>query len=165
MFYGAPLFLKVLHFYYIIISLVILNSHIKHIYNHISPSKSHTLIDNILIKRCDYMAENIYNYIREEIKKHRRLNQFTQQDLADKTSVSKQSISRIECGKLSPSLDTLYDLSDALNCSIYELLPRNNVIYDDSIDKRIAYKVSLCTTKQKEFIDKVLDAYLASENR
>lgn len=111
------------------------------------------------------MAVNIYNYIREQIKNYRHLNHLTQQQLADKANITKQSVSRIERGKLSPSLDTLYDLSDALNCSIYDLLPRNNVSYDDSIDKRIAYKTSLCTNNQKEFIDKFLDAYLESENR
>mgnify|MGYP003292090722 CR=1 FL=1 len=75
------------------------------------------------------MAVNIYNYIREQIKNYRHLNHLTQQQLADRANITKQSISRIERGKLSPSLDTLYDLSDALNCSIYDLLPRNNVSY------------------------------------
>ncbi len=111
------------------------------------------------------MAENIYEHIRNEIRKQRKINDLTQQELADKTTITKQSISRIERGVLSPSLDTLYDLSDALNCSIYELLPRNDVDYNDSLDKAIAYKVSCCTERQKQFINQMIDIYLENENK
>ncbi len=111
------------------------------------------------------MAEKIYEYIRNEIRKQRIINNLTQQELADKTSVTKQSISRIERGVLSPSLDTLYDLSDALNCSIYDLLPRNNVVYSDSLDKAIDYKISCCSEKQKKVINQIIDVYLESEGK
>lgn len=111
------------------------------------------------------MAENIYEYIRKSIKAHRRNENMTQQELANKSNITKQSVSRIERGVMYPSLDTLYDMADAMNCSVYELLPRNNVKVDDTMDKKIIYKISLCTEKQKDFINKVLDAYLASENR
>ncbi len=111
------------------------------------------------------MAENIYEYIRREIRKQRIINNLTQQELADRTSVTKQSISKIERGVLSPSLDTLYDLSDALNCSIFDLLPRNDVEYSDSLNKAIDYKISCCNEKQKRFINRFIDAYLESENK
>ena len=54
-----------------------------------------------------------YQIIREMIK-YRIDNNMSQQDLADKTGISKSNISRFESGKHSPSLKMIFRVAEGL---------------------------------------------------
>ena len=47
----------------------------------------------------------------------------TQQQLAEKVGVSRQTLSLIERGLQCPAWDTAYLLADVLRCEIFDLLP------------------------------------------
>ena len=66
------------------------------------------------------------------IKKHRELNNWSQDELADLLHVSRQSISKWESGKNYPSLDILVVLSDIFDITLDELVKG-----DDKLKKRI----------------------------
>lgn len=60
----------------------------------------------------------IYN---KRIEKH-----LSQRDLAELSGVGRASISRIESGLQSPTLDTLVLLAKALNCKVTELFSEDD---------------------------------------
>lgn len=55
------------------------------------------------------------------IKVKRAENDYTQQDLADKVGVSRQTINAIEKGKYDPSLPIAFKLAQVFNCQIEDL--------------------------------------------
>jgi putative transcriptional regulator len=48
-------------------------------------------------------------------------NEMTQQDLAEKAGVSRQTIMAIEAGKYSPTLELAFRIADAFNVSLTEV--------------------------------------------
>lgn len=48
-------------------------------------------------------------------------NEMTQQELAERTGVSRQTIIAVEAGKYTPSLDLAFRIADAFNVSITEV--------------------------------------------
>ena len=56
----------------------------------------------------------INNYIGEKIRNLRNLNGLTQQELADRTELTKGFISQLERGQVSASVVTLFDLIECL---------------------------------------------------
>ncbi|OGW94039.1 MAG: hypothetical protein A3K16_01155 [Omnitrophica bacterium RIFCSPLOWO2_01_FULL_45_24] len=62
--------------------------------------------------------------IGNRIKKIRKANKFTQNELAIKTGIERPNITRIELGKHYPDLETLEKISDALGISVANLVAR-----------------------------------------
>ena len=60
--------------------------------------------------------------ISSNIKKHRELKNYTQEELANQMNISRQSISKWERGDALPSIDNLIRLSDLLDLSLDELI-------------------------------------------
>ncbi|HEI8037261.1 TPA: helix-turn-helix domain-containing protein [Staphylococcus aureus] len=60
------------------------------------------------------------------IKKHRELNNWSQDELADRLHVSRQSVSKWESGHNYPSLDILVVLSDIFDITLDELVKGDN---------------------------------------
>jgi len=56
----------------------------------------------------------------------RKLNNMTQEELAEKVGVSRQTLSKWETGESSPDLDKARQLADALNVSLDELTTYEN---------------------------------------
>lgn len=56
------------------------------------------------------------------LRKLREKQDLSQQDLADKTEISKKTIQRIETSKVNPTLDTLKSLALGLKISLSELM-------------------------------------------
>lgn len=50
----------------------------------------------------------------------------TQEELAEKLGIAKQSLSRMERGVMSPKFDRLEDIASQLNCTVTELFSNNN---------------------------------------
>lgn len=69
----------------------------------------------------------------EKIKYYRKLKGFSQENLADKTSLSKMSIRRYESGKRQPGLDALKKIAAALECQVSDI---DESLY---INRRIPY--------------------------
>ena len=62
------------------------------------------------------MAEFIYN-----LKKYRLLKELTQEQLAEKVGVRRETIMRLEAGKYNPSLKLAIDISRVVETPIEEL--------------------------------------------
>jgi len=57
----------------------------------------------------------------EKIRKLRKVNKLTQEQLAETVKIDPKSIIEIEAGKRNPTLKTIYKLSKALKVSLPEL--------------------------------------------
>ncbi|OMP31907.1 helix-turn-helix transcriptional regulator [Mangrovimonas sp. DI 80] len=68
-------------------------------------------------------TEFLYRTIGMNIKRIRKENKLGQQGLADKISLSRSSLSNIETGTYQPSIITIYEIAEALNCKLNQLLP------------------------------------------
>ena len=55
------------------------------------------------------------------LKKYRQINELTQEQLAEKVDVRRETIMRLEAGKYNPSLKLAIDISRVLNVPIEEL--------------------------------------------
>ncbi len=60
--------------------------------------------------------------IGKNIKRLRKQNNLTQDELAEKLFVTRQTVSYWETGRNQPALDMLGDLADVLNCSPLEII-------------------------------------------
>ena len=61
------------------------------------------------------------NKVKNHIKRYRSLNDFTQNDLANKVGVRRETIVFLEKGKYNPSLELAFKLSRVFNLSIEEV--------------------------------------------
>lgn len=82
----------------------------------------------------------LYESIGNNIKKMRKIKKLGQQDLAEKISLSRSSLSNIEIGNHQPSIYTIYEIILALECKIEDILPSLEI-----------YKTS--TIIDKEYLD------------
>lgn len=55
----------------------------------------------------------------------RAIREWSQQDLADRLSVSRQSVNAIETGKYDPSLPLAFRIADVFELSIEEIFERD----------------------------------------
>lgn len=67
--------------------------------------------------------ENIYLEIGKRIRQQRKAHGLTREEFAENLSTTMQYISRLERAKNKVSIEYLYRIADALDCSIYTLLP------------------------------------------
>lgn len=65
--------------------------------------------------------------IGENLQKYRKVNNMTQEDLADKCGVSRQAIAKWENSESVPTVDKLIYLADIYNVTLDELVGRSNV--------------------------------------
>lgn len=66
----------------------------------------------------------------DKIAYYRKKNLLTQEALAEKLNVSRQTITKWESGLISPSLEYLIDLSDIFGTTIDSLVKDNDCISD-----------------------------------
>ena len=59
------------------------------------------------------------------VRELRRMAGLTQEKLAARVGIARETVSRIETNRVTPDLNTLIKFSDALNCSLDELVGRN----------------------------------------
>ncbi len=65
-------------------------------------------------------ADQLHERIGSKIKDLRNINELTQQELADRTELTKGYISQLERGQVAPSVDTLFDLIECLGTTATE---------------------------------------------
>lgn len=67
----------------------------------------------------------------------RKMTNMTQEELAEKMRVSRQTISKWELGSILPEVEKLVDLSKMFNCSVDQLLKDNmdfsNEVYSGAV--------------------------------
>ncbi len=68
-------------------------------------------------------TEDLYCAVGQRIRKAREARNLSQADLANVVSLTRTSITNIECGKQKPLLHTLYDIADALGVDPRSFLP------------------------------------------
>ena len=92
----------------------------------------------------------------DKIAFYRKKNLLTQEALADKLNVSRQTITKWESGIISPSLEYLIDLSDIFGTTIDSLVKDNDCISNES--------EILDTDELSRFITKAKQSTYASKN-
>lgn len=80
-----------------------------------------------------------------QIKKYRKDNKMSQDELANKATISTTYLGQIERGTKSPTVETLYKVSRALNISLYELFD-----YD-----KANHRNDIKTTPKNKIINKI----------
>ncbi|WHY98100.1 helix-turn-helix domain-containing protein [Peribacillus simplex] len=88
----------------------------------------------------------------ERLKKEREKRNWSQNDLAEKIHVSRQSVSKWETGKNYPSIEVLINLSDLFQITVDELLRSD----EELKEKIIRESKQLAFPKWKMFFDIVL---------
>ena len=96
--------------------------------------------------------EKFYTAIGKNIRQKRKENKLTQEKLAIRLNTSSQYISRIERGKVCPSLEFLYKAADSLNCSIYALLPSAYPKQRSFFSEEIEYQLNHCSHWKKQHL-------------
>ena len=59
--------------------------------------------------------------VRNHVRKHRRLQDITQQDLADRVGVTRQTVLSIEKGRYNPSVGLALQIAEVLGVSVESL--------------------------------------------
>ncbi len=86
--------------------------------------------------------------LNDKIYEYRKLNRWSQEELADKLEVSRQTISKWEVGKNIPELEKLIKLSELFNITVDELVK-------DNIE--IIHKENLNNKTENEIVEENLD--------
>lgn len=72
------------------------------------------------------LKDDILYLFKTKLTNIRTSKNISQLDLAQKINKSRLYISNLETGKSDPNLSTLYELASALECDIYDLIPKPN---------------------------------------
>lgn len=96
--------------------------------------------------------QSVYEAIGKNIRQKRKEKNLTQEKLANQMDTSAQYISRIERGKVGPSLEFLYKISSVLNCPIYALLPSAYPVQRSFFSEEIEYQLNNCSAWKKHFL-------------
>ncbi|EDS71409.1 helix-turn-helix transcriptional regulator [Anaerofustis stercorihominis] len=94
-----------------------------------------------------------YENLGKQIKKYRKQKKYSQSDLAEKIDKSVQHISKIERGISKASLQTLVDITNALDISMDELLNMSvKKSSDNFLNKDFINIFSDCSLKERTFL-------------
>ena len=104
---------------------------------------------------------NIKHLLGENIKRIRRRQHITQENLAELVDRSKNHISKIEQGLTNPPLDLLIEIANALNVSMNELF---NCSYVDNTITTERMKNTLCTIQNKKNLELIYKIYSLIDN-
>jgi transcriptional regulator with XRE-family HTH domain len=88
--------------------------------------------------------------IADKIKKHRTTKGLSQKEIALEIGIDQAQYSRIENGKVEPTLSSLEKIADALDVSLTELFDDNIVLDINSYDKSAIDKLRLVEELEEE---------------
>lgn len=96
-----------------------------------------------------------------KIKNLRKLNNLTQEQLAESVEITPRQLVRLESGKNYPSIETLCKMSKVFNMSVNLLLNENEVESKENVLKNeIIDLLSLAKNEQLKMIKKLIKAIL-----
>lgn len=75
------------------------------------------------LKQTMVNEHNLYRYLGEKIKRLRLKNNLTQDDLAEKSGLTRSQIMNIEEGYCKTSIHTLYDICEVIGAEPTQFLP------------------------------------------
>ena len=107
--------------------------------------------------------DDLYRVIGEQIRAKRLENALKQENLAARVKLTRSSIAQIEAGKQAPSIFLLYQLCDALEISVFNILPKDE--FDRLSTKRFSEEGKI---RVKEIADNAKEKgeeYELSESR
>lgn len=102
----------------------------------------------------------LYIEIGKNIRRRRREQMLTQEALSNSVESSSQYISRIERGQVGPSLEFLYKLAVALDCSVYSLLPASYPENDKFLSEEVTFRTGNCSKWKKQFLADYISWFL-----
>lgn len=105
-------------------------------------------------------SSNLNKYIGERIRKIRKEQKLTQEDVANEIHISRGQIINIEKAKRGLSLETLVNICNALNCTPNDLFNK----YIDKIKTAKKSTYSYLTDENKQMINK-LSKFLLEEQK
>jgi len=88
--------------------------------------------------------------IADKIKKHRTAKDLSQKEIALEVGIDQAQYSRIESGKVEPTLSSLEKIAKALDVSLTELFDDNIVLDINSYDKSAIDKLRLVEELEEE---------------
>jgi transcriptional regulator with XRE-family HTH domain len=94
--------------------------------------------------------QQIYNNIGKRIRNIRKSKKLTLEDLAFAIDMDYSFIARIETGKATASLETLYKLSKGLKVKFYQLFSDINPRKETSIEKEFSNMTQQLSFEEKE---------------
>jgi len=122
------------------------------------------LIFKFVTQIVNYKAMNIG----DNIKRVREAKNFTQKEVIMAIDMGAAMYSRIESGKIEPSLTTLEKIAKALGVSLVELIQSDESLSDvNSVDKSLMEKVWLMEAlndEERKIIYTMLDAFIGKKN-
>jgi transcriptional regulator with XRE-family HTH domain len=106
--------------------------------------------------------------IGDNIKRVREAKNLTQKEVIMAIDMGAAMYSRIESGKIEPSLTTLEKIAKALGVSLVELIQSDESLSDvNSVDKSLMEKVWLMEAlndEERKIIYTMLDAFIGKKN-
>ena len=101
--------------------------------------------------------------IGKRIRQQRKAHGLTREEFAENLSTTMQYISRLERAKNKVSIEYLYRIADALDCSIYTLLPATQLPQRKFFSEELMYQLDHCSLKQKQFIANYVTWFLQQD--
>lgn len=83
------------------------------------------------------MPEPVYAYVAREIASRRRAAGLTQEALAKRVGLSRVSINNMEKRRQAVPLQRLFQVAQALQCGLHELIPNTARDVDQALDARL----------------------------
>lgn len=108
------------------------------------------------------------NTLGKRLSKARKAKHLTQEQLTELSGVSSSQLSRLECDKSAPTIDTLLALCDVLDIEFDELLYEYYPQTSASLNPNIKHVVSMMETldeKHYKFIEELVAVYIASHQK
>ena len=102
--------------------------------------------------------QDLRDILGQNVKKRRERKNISQEKLAEKIRVTKNTISDIETGQKFARATTLIKLANALETDVYELLKPDNVLPDKASDILAKYSEEVKNSLEKignKYIDKM----------
>ncbi|WP_172934712.1 S24 family peptidase [Streptococcus sp. 2106] len=113
--------------------------------------------------------EELALYIGNKIKVYRKINNWTQTDLAEKIGIGKTTIGNYEKGYRSPKKDTMFDIANVFGVSIDDLFPPIHkadtpTTSPDLLTQQITDKVVQLTPDNKKIVLRTSEELLKSQD-
>lgn len=103
-----------------------------------------------------------YYKIGQKIRKFRKIQGHSQEELAEKIGISTTHMSHIETGNTKLSLSVFVDIANALNVQTDDLLNDRDIVRTDRANKELSEILETCTSEQLNVIADVVKAVVIS---